>query len=60
MTGRVMGESLGEVVAAVILLGAHLTFIPMFLAGLEGQQVDVFKFFEASDAMNAMSLTRTT
>jgi len=25
-------------------------------AGVEGQQADIFKFFEASDAMNAMSL----
>ena len=56
MTGRVMGESLGKSSAAVIVLGAHLTFIPLFLAGVEGQQVDIFKFFEASDAMNAMSL----
>jgi cytochrome c oxidase subunit 1 len=56
ITGRVMGESLGKTSATVIVLGAHLTFIPLFLAGLEGQQVDIFKFFEASDATNAMSL----
>ena len=60
MTGRMMGESLGEVVRGRILLGAHLTFIPLFLAGIEGQQVDIFKFFEASDAINAMTSTRTT
>jgi cytochrome c oxidase subunit I len=56
MTGRVMGEGLGKSSAALIVLGAHLTFIPLFLAGVEGQQVDIFKFFEASDAINAMSL----
>jgi heme/copper-type cytochrome/quinol oxidase subunit 1 len=56
MTGRVMGESLGKSSAALIVVGAHLTFIPLFLAGVEGQQVDIFKFFEASDAVNAMSL----
>ena len=28
----------------------------MFLAGLEGQPVDIFKFFEASDAINAQHL----
>ena len=56
MTGRVMGEGLGKSLAALIVLGAHLTFIPLFLAGLEGQQVDIFKFFEASDAINAMTL----
>jgi heme/copper-type cytochrome/quinol oxidase subunit 1 len=56
MTGRVMGEGLAGPSAALIVLGAHLTFIPLFLAGLEGQQVDIFKFFEASDAINAQSL----
>jgi cytochrome c oxidase subunit 1 len=56
MTGRVMGEGLGRSSATLIVLGAHLTFIPLFLAGVEGQQVDIFKFFEASDAVNAMSL----
>ena len=38
------------------MLGAQLTFIPLFLAGLEGQQVDIFKYFEASDAINAEHL----
>ncbi len=56
MTGRVMGEGLARSSAILIVLGAHLTFIPLFLAGVEGQQVDVFKFFEASDAINAMGL----
>jgi cytochrome c oxidase subunit I len=56
MTGRVMGEGLATSSAALIVLGAHLTFIPLFLAGVEGQQVDIFKYFEASDAINAMSL----
>jgi heme/copper-type cytochrome/quinol oxidase subunit 1 len=56
MTGRVMGEALGKSSATLIVLGAHLTFIPLFLAGVEGQQVDIFKFFEASDAINSMSL----
>jgi heme/copper-type cytochrome/quinol oxidase subunit 1 len=56
MTGRVMGEGLGKSSATLIVVGAHVTFIPLFLAGVEGQQVDIFKFFEASDAINAMSL----
>jgi heme/copper-type cytochrome/quinol oxidase subunit 1 len=56
MTGRVMGEGLAKSSATLIVVGAHLTFIPLFLAGVEGQQVDVFKFFEASDAINSMSL----
>jgi cytochrome c oxidase subunit I len=56
IAGRVVGEGLAKSSAALIVLGAHVTFIPLFLAGLEGQQVDIFKFFEASDAINAMSL----
>jgi heme/copper-type cytochrome/quinol oxidase subunit 1 len=56
ITGRVMGEALGRSSAVLIVLGAHLTFIPLFLAGLEGQQVEIFKFFESSDAINSMSL----
>ena len=51
-----MGEGLAKPSVALIVLGAQLTFIPLFLAGLEGQQVDIFKFFAASDAINAMSL----
>ena len=56
MTGRTMGEGLARASAALIVLGAQLTFIPLFLAGVEGQQVDIFKFFEASDAINAQQL----
>ncbi len=56
ITGRTMGEDLAKASAALIVLGAQATFIPLFLAGLEGQQVDIFKFFEASDAINAEHL----
>jgi cytochrome c oxidase subunit 1 len=56
MTARTMGEGLAKPSAALIVLGAHLTLIPLFLAGLEGQQVDIFKFFEGSDAINAAHL----
>jgi cytochrome c oxidase subunit 1 len=56
MTGRVMGEGLARSSALLIIVGAHVTFIPLFLAGIEGQQVDIFKFFEASDAINSMNL----
>ena len=41
-----LGESLAKLSLALIIVGAHLTFIPMFLAGLEGQPVDVYKYFE--------------
>jgi cytochrome c oxidase subunit 1 len=56
MTGRTMSEGLAKPSAALIVAGAQITFIPLFLAGLEGQQVDIFKFFRASDAINAMNL----
>ena len=56
MTGKTLGEGLAKPSAGLIVLGAQLTFIPLFLAGLEGQQVDIFKFFEASDAINAEHL----
>jgi cytochrome c oxidase subunit I len=56
MTARTMGEGLAMPSAALIVLGAQLTFIPLFLAGLEGQPVDIFKFFGAGDAINAQHL----
>jgi heme/copper-type cytochrome/quinol oxidase subunit 1 len=56
MTGRTMGEGLARSSAALIVLGAQVTFIPMFLAGVAGQQVDIFKFYEASSAINAQHL----
>jgi heme/copper-type cytochrome/quinol oxidase subunit 1 len=56
MTGRTMSEGLAKPSAALIVLGAHVTFIPLFLAGVDGQQVDIFKYFAASDAINAMHL----
>lgn len=52
MTGRTMGEALAKPSALLIVVGAQLTFIPMFLAGLEGQAVDIFKYFQATDAIN--------
>jgi cytochrome c oxidase subunit 1 len=56
MTGRTMSEGLAKPSAGLIVLGAQLTFIPLWLAGLEGQQVDIFKFYEGSGAVNAMHL----
>jgi cytochrome c oxidase subunit I len=41
-----MGESLARFSLVAILIGAHLTLLPMFLAGLDGQQADVYKYFE--------------
>ncbi len=44
--GRLLGEGVGKFALVLITLGIHLYAIPMFFAGLEGQTVDVFKFYE--------------
>lgn len=49
LTGRIMGEGMAKLSIALILVGAHLTFLPMVLAGLEGQPVDVYKYYEEMD-----------
>ena len=49
MTGRTAGEGLARLSLALIILGAHLTLLPMFLAGLEGQPVDVYKYFDTGN-----------
>lgn len=57
MTGRTASEGAARVSLALILAGAHLTFIPMFLAGVDGQPVDVYKYFDVGDLglWNALS-----
>jgi heme/copper-type cytochrome/quinol oxidase subunit 1 len=45
MTGRILGEGLGRISFWTILLGVHLYVWPMFLAGLKGQPVDIYKFY---------------
>jgi heme/copper-type cytochrome/quinol oxidase subunit 1 len=48
LCGRLLGESLGKIALVLMLVGIHLYALPMFLAGLEGQPVDVFKYFEGT------------
>ena len=57
MTGRLMGESMARLSLLLILVGVQLTFVPMFLAGLEGQPVAVYRFFEGQglDAYNMIA-----
>jgi heme/copper-type cytochrome/quinol oxidase subunit 1 len=57
MTGRTMGESMARASLLLIIVGVHLTLIPMALAGLEGQPVDVYKFFDVGslDIYNLLS-----
>jgi heme/copper-type cytochrome/quinol oxidase subunit 1 len=49
LTGRVMGEGTAKASIVLIIVGAHLTFIPMVLAGLDGQPTDVYKYYENMD-----------
>jgi cytochrome c oxidase subunit I len=47
-SGRVLGEGLGKIALAQVLIGFHLYYWPMLLAGLEGQPVDVFEYFSGT------------
>jgi heme/copper-type cytochrome/quinol oxidase subunit 1 len=57
ITGRLVSEGTAKAALVVMLIGVHLYVIPMFLAGLEGQPVDVYKFFsdEGVSAYNAIA-----
>ena len=46
LSGRLLGEGLGKIALLMMLVGLNLYVACMFLAGLEGQPVDVYKFFE--------------
>jgi cytochrome c oxidase subunit 1 len=48
LSGRMLGEGLGKIALGLMLVGIHLYVLPMFLAGLEGQPVDVFKYYEGT------------
>jgi heme/copper-type cytochrome/quinol oxidase subunit 1 len=44
--GRLLGEGVGKIALLLMFLGLNLYVLCMFLAGLEGQPVDVYKFYE--------------
>jgi cytochrome c oxidase subunit 1 len=46
LSGRLLGEALGKASLALIFIGLNLYVLAMFFAGLEGQPVDVFKYFQ--------------
>jgi heme/copper-type cytochrome/quinol oxidase subunit 1 len=48
ITGRTLGESLGQISFWTIVAGLNISFIPLFLAGLQGQVVDVYKYFSGT------------
>ena len=43
-----MGEGLGKAALAAILAGIYVYVLATFLAGLKGQPVDIYKFFEGN------------
>ncbi len=45
MTGRTMGESLSRMSFWTMFVGANLAFFPLFLAGVQGEVADTYKFF---------------
>jgi len=46
MSGRMLGEGLGKAALLTIFVGLNLYVLPMFLAGLEGQPVDAYEYYE--------------
>jgi heme/copper-type cytochrome/quinol oxidase subunit 1 len=58
MTGRTLGENLGRIAFWTILIGLNVAFLPLILAGLQGQVVDVYKFY-AGTGVSADNLVAT-
>jgi heme/copper-type cytochrome/quinol oxidase subunit 1 len=58
MTGRTMGESLAKISFWTMLIGVNVTFLPLFLAGLKGEVVDTYKYFDGT-GVNAYNLIAT-
>jgi heme/copper-type cytochrome/quinol oxidase subunit 1 len=48
ITGRTLGETLGRISFWTILAGLNISFFPLFLAGLQGQVVDVYKYYSGT------------
>lgn len=46
LTGRTMGEGLAHASFWTMIVGVNLMCIPMFLAGVEGQPVDVGEYYQ--------------
>jgi cytochrome c oxidase subunit 1 len=48
LTGRTMGNGLARISLGAILVGLTAYCIPMFLAGVKGQPVDIYKYFQGN------------
>jgi heme/copper-type cytochrome/quinol oxidase subunit 1 len=46
LSGRLLGEGIGQVALLLMFVGINVYVAAMFLAGLEGQPVDVFEYVE--------------
>jgi heme/copper-type cytochrome/quinol oxidase subunit 1 len=57
ISGRLLGEGVGRVALIAIVFGINLYVIPMFFAGLEGQPVDVYEYYEGTgvDGLNLIA-----
>jgi heme/copper-type cytochrome/quinol oxidase subunit 1 len=57
LTGRTMGEGLARISFWTLLVGVHATLAPMFFAALEGQPVDLSRYYEEAgvDGYNLVS-----
>jgi cytochrome c oxidase subunit 1 len=49
MTGRTMLEGPARLSFWLLLIGVHASFVPLLLAGLRGQPVDIYKYFGSAD-----------
>jgi heme/copper-type cytochrome/quinol oxidase subunit 1 len=58
ITGHTMGEALGRISFWAMLIGVNLGFLPLALAGLQGQPVDAYEFF-AGTGVSADNLIAT-
>ncbi len=48
VTGRLVGEGLARVSLGAMFVGIHMYALPMYLAGVKGQPVDIQKFFSGN------------
>ncbi len=48
ITGRAMADGVGRASFWLILIGVHATFLPMLGAGLSGQPVEVYTYFQGT------------
>lgn len=57
MSGRLMGETMARISLLLIVVGVHLTFLPLFFAGIDGQPADIYKYFQGHglDTLNLIS-----